>query len=53
MLVYNKKNKMVHIPKTIRTYNWKAKRHTVHKVSQYKKGKNSPSAQGQRRYDMK
>merc|ERR1712070_324053 len=53
LLVINKKNKMVHVPKTKRTYCWKAKKHTVHKVSQYKKGKNSTSAQGQRRYDMK
>ena len=44
---------MVHIPKTKRTYNWKAKKHTVHKVSQYKKGKDSLVAQGKRRYDMK
>ena len=27
---------MVHIPKTIRTYCWKLKKHTTHKVSQYK-----------------
>jgi hypothetical protein len=32
---------MVNIPKTIRTYCKKLKRHTVHKVSQYKKGKDS------------
>ena len=44
---------MVHIPKTKRTYCWKAKKHTVHKVSQYKKGKDSIFAQGKRRYDMK
>lgn len=44
---------MVHIPKTKRTYCWKAKKHTVHKVSQYKKGKDSLVAQGKRRYDMK
>merc|ERR1712178_623458 len=53
LLVKNKKNKMVHIPKTKRTYSWKAKRHTVHKISQYKKGKDSLVAQGKRRYDMK
>ena len=44
---------MVHIPKTIRTYCPKVKKHTVHKVSQYKKGKDSLVAAGKRRYDMK
>ena len=44
---------MVHIPKTIRTYCPKLKKHTVHKVSQYKSGKASKLAQGKRRYDMK
>ena len=44
---------MVHVPKTIRTYCPKKKRHTVHKVSQYKAGKASLLAQGKRRYDMK
>ena len=44
---------MVHIPKTIRTYNFKAKKHTVHKVSQYKAGKKNELAQGDRRYIMK
>ena len=44
---------MVHIPKTIRTFCPKLKKHTVHKVSQYKTGKASLTAQGKRRYDMK
>ena len=44
---------MVHMPKQIRTYCWKAKRHTVHKVSQYKAGKKTDRAQGDRRYRMK
>ena len=44
---------MVHIPKTIRTYCPKLKKHTTHKVSQYKSGKASLLAQGKRRYDMK
>ena len=44
---------MVHIPKTIRTYCPKLKKHTTHKVSQYKAGKASLLAQGKRRYDMK
>jgi len=41
------------LPEAIRTYCWKKKRHTVHKVSQYKTGKASTTAQGKRRYDMK
>ncbi|KAL0240408.1 60S ribosomal protein L44 [Cryptococcus tetragattii IND107] len=47
--------KMVNIPKTRRTYcKGKAcKKHTPHKVTQYKKGKDSLSAQGKRRYDRK
>ena len=44
---------MVHVPKTIRSYCRKAKRHTTQKVSQYKTGKASLTAQGKRRYDMK
>ena len=44
---------MVHIPKQIRTYCRKLKKHSVHKVTQYKSGKASKTAQGKRRYDMK
>ena len=44
---------MVHVPKTIRSYCRKAGRHTTQKVSQYKTGKASLTAQGKRRYDMK
>eukprot|EP00403_Amphidinium_massartii_P035912 CAMPEP_0178435398 /NCGR_PEP_ID=MMETSP0689_2-20121128/33911_1 /TAXON_ID=160604 /ORGANISM="Amphidinium massartii, Strain CS-259" /LENGTH=126 /DNA_ID=CAMNT_0020057477 /DNA_START=80 /DNA_END=458 /DNA_ORIENTATION=- len=44
---------MVNIPKTRRTYCRKCKKHTTHKVSQYKTGKASLSAQGKRRYDKK
>ena len=44
---------MVHIPKTIRSFCKKAKKHTVHKVTQYKSGKATLTAQGKRRYDMK
>merc|ERR1719238_2641728 len=44
---------MVHIPKVIRTYCRKAKKHTSQKVSQYKAGKASLVAAGKRRYDMK
>merc|ERR1712078_263242 len=38
---------------TIRTFCPKLKKHTTHKVSQYKSGKDSLVAQGKRRYDMK
>jgi large subunit ribosomal protein L44e len=44
---------MVKVPKTMRTYCPKLKTHTVHKVTQYKKGKESLAAQGKRRYDRK
>ena len=44
---------MVRVPKTMRTYCPKLKTHTVHKVTQYKKGKDSKLALGKRRYDRK
>lgn len=45
---------MVNVPKTRRTYcKGKCKKHTLHKVTQYKKGKESSAAQGRRRYDRK
>eukprot|EP00439_Symbiodinium_sp_Y106_P048217 s203_g6.t1 len=44
---------MVNIPKARNTYCRKCKKHTPHKVSQYKTGKASLSAQGKRRYDKK
>ncbi|XP_076807831.1 uncharacterized protein LOC143451273 [Clavelina lepadiformis] len=46
---------MVNIPKTRKTYCKKkcCKRHTLHKVTQYKTGKASLFAQGKRRYDRK
>eukprot|EP01135_Chromosphaera_perkinsii_P000295 Nk52_evm64s62 gene=Nk52_evmTU64s62 len=46
---------MVNIPKTRRTFCAAAKcrKHTLHKVSQYKTGKASLFAQGKRRYDRK
>ena len=46
---------MVNVPKTRNTYcsSAKCRKHTPHKVSQYKKGKESSHAQGRRRYDMK
>ena len=39
--------------KTRFTYCSNCKKHTKHKVSQYKKGKESLVAQGKRRYDNK
>ena len=46
---------MVNVPKERRTFckNKKCKKHTVHKVTQYKAGKASNFAQGKRRYDSK
>ncbi|PFX24638.1 60S ribosomal protein L44 [Stylophora pistillata] len=45
----------VNVPKQRRTYckAKKCRRHTLHKVTQYKKGKDSLYAQGKRRYDRK
>ncbi|BFZ57389.1 40s ribosomal protein L44e [Savitreella phatthalungensis] len=46
---------MVNIPKTRKTYckGKNCRKHTQHKVTQYKKGKDSLAAQGKRRYDRK
>lgn len=45
---------MVNVPKTRRTFcAGKCRKHTVHKISQYKKGKDSEMAQGKRRYNRK
>uniref|UniRef100_A0A3B3HGF1 60S ribosomal protein L36a n=4 Tax=Percomorphaceae TaxID=1489872 RepID=A0A3B3HGF1_ORYLA len=44
---------MVNVPKTRRTFCKKCKKHQPHKVTQYKKGKDSLYAQGKRRYDRK
>jgi large subunit ribosomal protein L44e len=45
----------VNVPKTKKTYckNKECRKHTLHKVTQYKKGKDSLAAQGKRRYDRK
>ncbi|KAJ8437964.1 hypothetical protein Cgig2_033697 [Carnegiea gigantea] len=45
----------VNVPKLKKTYckNKECKKHTLHKVTQYKKGKDSLAAQGKRRYDRK
>ncbi|GER28935.1 60S ribosomal protein L44 [Striga asiatica] len=46
---------MVNVPKTKKTFckSKQCKKHTLHKVTQYKKGKDSLAAQGKRRYDRK
>merc|ERR1712004_382265 len=44
---------MVHYPKFIRTYCAHLKKHTIHKVSQYKAGKKTGNAIGDRRYKAK
>lgn len=46
---------MVNVPKERRTFckSAKCRKHTLHKVSQYKAGKASNFAQGRRRYDRK
>ncbi|KRY00243.1 60S ribosomal protein L44, partial [Trichinella pseudospiralis] len=45
---------MVNIPKVRRTFcSGTCRRHTIHKVTQYKKGKESVFSQGRRRYDRK
>ncbi|KAH7650322.1 60S ribosomal L44 [Cryptosporidium bovis] len=46
---------MVNIPKVRNTYckGSDCRKHTPHKVSQYKRGKESSTAQGRRRYDRK
>ena len=48
LLCVFKPPKMVAIPKQMKTFcpGSKCKKHTLHKVSQYKKGKDSVSAQG-------
>ncbi|KAL1553417.1 40s ribosomal protein L44e [Salvia divinorum] len=46
---------LVNVPKTKKTYckSKECKKHTLHKVTQYKKGKDSLAVQGKRRYDRK
>ncbi|KAJ1419916.1 Zinc-binding ribosomal protein [Sesbania bispinosa] len=46
---------MVNFPKTKKTYckNKECRKHTLHKVTQYKKGKDGDAPQGRRRYDRK
>merc|ERR1712124_230970 len=49
------KRVMVNIPKAIKAYctGTQCKKHTSHRVSQYKTGTASSKAQGKRRYDKK
>ncbi|KAL4671062.1 hypothetical protein H8959_003771, partial [Pygathrix nigripes] len=44
---------MVNVSKTCRTFCKKGGKHQPHKVTQYKKSKDSLYAQGKRRYDRK
>ncbi len=46
---------MVNVPKERKTFckSSKCRKHTLHKVAQYKAGKASNFAQGRRRYDRK
>merc|ERR1711916_187898 len=46
---------MVNVPKQRKTFckSRECRKHQLHKVSQYKKGKDSIAAQGKRRYDRK
>lgn len=45
---------MVNMPKSKKSFcKFNCKKHTAHKVTQYKKGKESTMAQGRRRYDNK
>jgi large subunit ribosomal protein L44e len=46
---------MVNIPKTRRTFckGKSCKKHTLHKITQYKRGKQRTRAQGRRRYGVK
>merc|ERR1712150_217008 len=55
LLNYTLSSEMVNIPKVRRTFcKYKeCKRHTQHKVTQYKAGKRNPKALGERRYHMK
>merc|ERR1711887_145178 len=54
-ILLSQKLKMVNVPKTRKTFckGKNCRKHTMHKVTQYKKGKDSLAAQGKRRYDRK
>lgn len=55
ILIQNTNSIIVNVPKTRRTYckGKECRKHTQHKVTQYKAGKASLFAQGKRRYDRK
>ncbi|PPR90132.1 hypothetical protein GOBAR_AA30548 [Gossypium barbadense] len=55
VLIFKKSPVKVNVPKTKKTYckSKECRKHTLHKVTQYKKGKDSLAAQGKRRYDRK
>jgi large subunit ribosomal protein L44e len=55
VLLQATQSKMVNIPKERKTFckGRKCRKHTTHKVTQYKAGKASLFAQGKRRYDQK
>merc|ERR1712193_511512 len=50
---YRKNLNMVNVPKTRKTYCPATRKHQTFKVTQYKKGKESPFCQGRRRYNRK
>merc|ERR1711893_262082 len=47
------RKKMVNVPKTRKTYCPATRTHQTYKITQYKKGKESPFCQGRRRYNRK
>ncbi|XP_021562472.1 60S ribosomal protein L36a-like [Carlito syrichta] len=51
--IHSSTAEIVNVPKTQRTFCKKCGKHQPHKVTQYKKGKDSLYAQGKRRYDRK
>ncbi|KAL2227403.1 UNVERIFIED_CONTAM: 60S ribosomal protein L44 [Sesamum indicum] len=55
VIVHVSASLVVNVPKTKKTFckSKECKKHTLHKVTQYKKGKDSLAAQGKRRYDRK
>merc|ERR1712212_740079 len=55
LITTNNNNKMVNVPKTRKTLcnGQKCRKHTLHKVTQYKTAKKRTFAKGQRRYERK
>lgn len=52
-MIFGCVTKQVNIPKQKRSYCQKCNKHKNHKVTQYKKAKDTLNAQGKRRYDWK